>query len=198
MVSACYGFYGGAADGDPPTCFTANAPLCSVCEAADIICEQSVNIQNYLCILLTAINQLHDNGLSTVTRTILVGFLMKATSKYIQDNEIIREMVDTSDTCWGSGVVVDGKRMTAYAWAKVIYVAVHLSLLKLSFIFRPFDSHFEVHRRYCISDEGKKYLSASATVMSIDPLSCVADSLLNYCKDVFSREKECTKPRCTN
>lgn len=144
-----------------------------------------MNIQNYLCILLTAICQLHDNGLSTVTRTISVGFLMKATSKYIQSNEIIREMVDTSDTCWGSGVVVDGKCMTPYAWSKVIYVAVHLSLLKLSFVFRPFDSHFEVHRRYSISDEGKEYSSTSTTVMSIDPLSYVADSLLNNCKDVL-------------
>ena len=178
-------FYGGADDGDPPTCFTANAPLCSVCEAADIICEQSVNIQNHLCILLMAISQLHDKGLSTVTKTLLVGFLMKATSKYIHNNETIREMVDTSDTCWGSGMVVDGKHMTAYAWAKIIYVAVHLSLLKLSFVFRPFDSHFEVHRRYCISDEGKEYLSTSTTVMSIDPLCCDSDSLLKDCKDVL-------------
>jgi len=56
-------FYGGADDEDPLTCFTANAPLCSACEAADVICEQSVDIQTYLCILLTAISELHDKGL---------------------------------------------------------------------------------------------------------------------------------------
>ena len=38
----------------------------------------------------------------------------------------------------GSGLVVDDKPMTACAWAKIVYVAVHLSLLKLSFVFRPF------------------------------------------------------------
>ena len=112
-------FYGGADDGEPPTCFTANAPLCSVCEATDIICEQSVNIQNHLCVLLSAISHLHDNGLSTVTRMLLVGFLMKATSKYVQNNKVIREMIDTSDTYWGCGLVVNDKPMTAYAWAKV-------------------------------------------------------------------------------
>ena len=54
---------------------------------------------------------------------------MKATIDYVKNNEVINELVDKPETCWGSGVVVGGKHMNAYAWAKVIYVAVHLSPL---------------------------------------------------------------------
>jgi len=43
------------------------SPLCNVCEAANVICEQK-----------------KDNGLNTVTRTILVGYLMKATSNCVK------------------------------------------------------------------------------------------------------------------
>ena len=95
-------FYGGADDENPPTCFTVNAPLSTTCEATDNICNETVDIQNHLCILLKAVCSLHENGLDG--RTLLVGTIMKATSKYKIDNELIGKLTDKQDTCWGSGL----------------------------------------------------------------------------------------------
>ena len=58
-------------------------------------------------------------------------------------------------------------------------------------MFQPFYSHFEVHHRYSISDEGKKYITALTSIMSIDPLSCVADCLLNDQKPVKRNVQNC-------
>ena len=41
-----------ADDQDPPTCFVANNPLCSVCEESETICQERVDIQQHLVILL--------------------------------------------------------------------------------------------------------------------------------------------------
>ena len=73
--------------------------------------------------------------------------------------------------------------MTSYVWSKVVYVAVHLSLLHLSFVFRPFDNHYEVHRRYSLSEEGTKFLFHPIAVMSINPHSYIIDRALDDTKD---------------
>ena len=58
------------------------------------------------------------------------------------------------------------------------HVAVHIGFLNLHFYFRPFDSHYEVHHRYCIAPEGSSFLSNQHSVMFVDPHSNVTDRLL--------------------
>ena len=48
-------FYGGADDNDPPTCFTANSPLCAVCRVSDAICQESSD-NNYTRLLTAVIS----------------------------------------------------------------------------------------------------------------------------------------------
>jgi len=83
---------------------------------------------------------LHSVGLSTVTKTLLIGTLMGANTHYIKGHQEMEDIIDKPDTCWGHGVYVNGVRMGSFAWQKVICVAVYLS-----FVFRPFDNHIEVH-----------------------------------------------------
>ena len=61
--------YGGAGDIDPPTCFVANSPLCTVCKQSDNICQWSVDIQPFLVVLLSALKQIHDLELENVTKS---------------------------------------------------------------------------------------------------------------------------------
>ena len=158
-----------------------------ICESSDNIAE-TVDIQNHLYILLKAVCRLHESGLlDSITRTLLVDTIMKATSKYITD-KIVSKLIDDQDACWGSGLVVNGN-ITSYAWSKIVYVGVHLSLLNLCFVFHPFDNHYEVHRRYSLSEEGKKFLSAPTTVMSINPHSYIIDRVLDD-------NREFTERRC--
>lgn len=79
--------------------------------------------------------------------------------------------------------------MGAFAWHKVICVAVHLSLLEISFVFRPFDNHIEVHRRLCLSSKGECFLANPTVVMSLDPLSTFIDRWLNASKDAVIHKK---------
>ena len=55
LLQALAHFYGDAGDSDPPTCFTSNNPLCSVCESAEGICQVSIDIKEYLVVLLRGI-----------------------------------------------------------------------------------------------------------------------------------------------
>jgi len=64
--------YGGAGDIDPPTCFVANSPLCTVCKHSDNICQWSVDIQPFLVVLLSDFKQMHDLVLKNVTKTSLI------------------------------------------------------------------------------------------------------------------------------
>jgi len=182
-------FYGGADDLDPPSCFVANAPLCMVCELCDWLCEVHIDIKNHLVTLLGTIKCLHSAGLTTVTKTLLVGTLMGASSDYIKGHNEMEDIIDNADTCWGNGVYINGIRMGASAWNKMICVAVHLSLLDLSFVFRPFENHIEVHRRLCLSSEGTDFLEHPAVVMSLDPLSTIVDKWLNASNDPVIRKK---------
>ena len=125
-------FYGGAGDMNPPTCFVSNSPLCMVCKASDKLCQESCNIKDYLCTILSTVQQLQNAGLSNVTKTLLVGVLMKTTSQYVDK---CLESVDNDIIPWGCGMVIRDVPMSNYSWYKVLYVAVHLCLLDLSFTF---------------------------------------------------------------
>jgi len=65
--------------------------------------------------------------------------------------------------------------MSQSTWNKIIYVAVHIDM---TFIFRPFDSHYEVNRRYKLSIKGEAFLSNPQTVMLVDPHSHVLDAIV--------------------
>ena len=85
--------------------------------------------------------------------------------------------------------IYNGIRMGAFAWHKVICVAVHLSLLEISFVFWPFDNHIEVHRRLSLSSKGECFLANPTVVMSLDPLSTFIDRWLNASKDAVIHKK---------
>ena len=61
--------------------------------------------------------------------------------------------------------MVKGLNMLQSTWHKILYVAVHLGFLDLSFTFRPFDSHYEVHRRYVLSKSGESFIYTPHSVM---------------------------------
>ena len=52
-------------------------------------------------------------------------------------------------------VIRDGPKSN-YVWCKVLYVAVNLCLLDLSF---PFENHYEVHGRYMLSSKGEELVA---------------------------------------
>ena len=97
-------FYGGA--DDPPTCFTVNASLCMVCELCDSLCKVHVDIKSHLCTLLDTVRCLRSVGLSTVTKTLLVGTLMGASSQYIKGHAEMEDIIDKADTRWGCGIYI--------------------------------------------------------------------------------------------
>jgi len=192
-------FYGGVGETDPPTCFVANNPLCSVCNVADEICRVSIDIKEYLVVLLTVIQKLCEMGLQSVTKTLLISVLLQSNEKYVSTFDSLQSIIVEEGSCWGCGVMVCGIKMSQPAWHKVLYVAVHLDLIHLDFIFRPFENHYEVHRRYMLSSSGLEFLHAPYAVMPVDPLPCVVDKLLGVKQ---SSSKRCnqnqgkqTKPR---
>ena len=54
-----------------------------ICEASDLICEETVNIKEYLCILLQTVKDLQAADVNGVTKTLLIGVMMQTTSKYV-------------------------------------------------------------------------------------------------------------------
>ena len=76
-------FYGGTDDIDPPTCFISNSPSCMICGVSDLLCEENFDIKNHLTTLLATVQQLQNGGLCGITKTLLVGTLMKTMSEYI-------------------------------------------------------------------------------------------------------------------
>jgi len=72
----------------------------------------------------------------------------------------------------------------------------------MTFDFRPFESHFEVHRKYLLSSSGKNFLLAPCTVMFIDPQSNVVDVMLGVVqkatyKKTYQNCGKQMKPRLT-
>jgi len=82
----------------------------------------------------------------------------------------VHDVTKSDDSIWASGKVVNDVPMSYVSWHNTLFVAVHIGFLDLQFHFRPFDRHFQVHRRYCISSQGSHYhLSDSHALMSLDP-----------------------------
>ena len=44
-------FYAGADDQEPPTCFAMNNPLWTVCEESEAICQENIDIQQYMVLV---------------------------------------------------------------------------------------------------------------------------------------------------
>ena len=105
-------FYGGADDNDPPTCFTANAPLCAVCRTSDAICQESSDIQEYLLLLFQTIKTLNKVGFQGVTKTLLTAVLLQINERYVRSFAEIVDLLDNNDSCWGCGVMVKGLKMS--------------------------------------------------------------------------------------
>ena len=185
-------FYGGADDTDPPTCFVSNSPLCMVCKVSEVLCEESLDVKEHLNILLNTLQQLQNAGLNGITKTLLVGVLMKVCSQYVTK---CLEFIDEESIPWGCGTVIKGVNMSNNAWCKLIYVGVHLGLLDLSFIFCPFENWYEVHRRYSISSAGEEFLLNPTSVMSLDPCSTAIDTILINSKDVALPSKKSIQNR---
>ena len=160
-----------------------------VCKLCDSLCEVHVDIKSHLCTLLDTVRCLHSVGLSNVTKTLLVSTLMGASRQYIKGHAEMKDIIDKADTCWGFCIYINGIRMGAFAWHKVICVAVHLLLLGISFVFRPFDNHIEIHRRLYLSSKRECFLANPTVVMSLDPLSTFVDRWLNASKDTAIHKK---------
>ena len=78
---------------------------------------------------------------------------------------------------WSNGKGI--KDVIVYSmWYKILYVAVYLDLLDLSFTFRPFDSNYEVHRRYVLSKSGEWFISTIHSVVSVSLYSNMAEIIL--------------------
>ena len=173
FLGHCPIFMAVADDNDPPTCFTANAPLCAVCRLSDAICQESCDIQDYLLVLSQTIKTLNNVGFQGVTKTLLTAVLLQINEQYVCSFAEMVDLLDNNDSCWGCGVMVKGLKMSQSMWHKILYVAVHLELLDLSFTFRPFDSHYEVHRRYVLSKSGESFISTPHSVVSVSPYSYI-------------------------
>ena len=90
----------------------------------------------------------------------------------------LKDFAQHENPMWGCGTNVNGIVMSKAAWHKIIYVAVHLGYLDLSFKFRPFENHYEVHRRYNVTSAGRAFVLKPHSVVSVDPHSSVIDMLL--------------------
>ena len=180
-------FYGGVNDNNPPTCFVANSPLCMVCEHTEEMCEVSIDIKDFLLVLLNTIKQLCTTGFAGVTKTLLISVLFANNETYVRTFEVLTDIFDSEDTCWGSGISINGTAMSQSAWHKVLYVAVHLGLIDLNFTFRPFENHYEVHRKYILSSAGNEFLQAPVAIMSLDPHACFVDRILGVTQRVSKR-----------
>jgi len=171
-------FYGGVDDSDPPTCFTANAPLCAVCRLSDAICQETCDIQDYFMLLFQTMKTLDHAGFQGVTKTRLIAVLLQKNERYVRSFTAMVDLLDSNDPCWGCGVMVKGLKMSQSVWHKILYVAVHLGFINLSFTFRPFDSHYEVHRRYVLSKSGESFISLPQSVASVSPYSNIPEIVL--------------------
>jgi len=85
------------------------------------------------------------------------------------------DLLDNDDSCWGCGVMVKGLRMSQSVWHKILYVAVHLGFVYLSFTVQPIDSHYEVHRKYVLSESGELFISIPHSVTSVSTYSNIAE-----------------------
>ena len=193
--------YGGAGDTDPPTCFVSNSSLCTVCAQIDHICQWSIDIQPFLSTLFNTMQQLHAASLPRVTKTLLISVLLQCNETYVRSFDSLSDLLDSdNDTCWGSGLYINDARMSKPSWHKVIYVAVHLGYVNVTFDFCPYENRHEVHRKYSLALTGEVFLNNPTSVMSVDPQSNIVDVMLGvveskkYSKCHQNRGKQ-LKPR---
>ena len=193
-------FYAGANDNDPPSCFSANSLLCAVCVNSEALSQVSIDISEHMILLLRTTNELCLAGLQGVTKTLLTAVLLGVNEQYVRSFDALNEILNDKESCWGCGTSILGNRMSPLQWHKIIYVAVHLGFLDLLFNFRPFDSHYEVHRRYIVSPSGDEFYSSPRAIMSPDPRSTIIDVTLGlvqkspYVKSIQNRGVQ-LKPR---
>lgn len=145
------------------------------CLNSEALSQVSVDISEHIIVLLQTINELCLAGLQGVTKTLLTAILLGVNEQYV---EALHEILSDKESCWGRGMLIQGNRMSKPQWHKVLYVAVHLDYLDLLFNFRPFDSHYEVHRRYVVSSLGNEFNSSPDAIMSPDPHSTIVDVAL--------------------
>ena len=203
LVWALSHFYAGADDQDPPTCFVANNPLCTVCEESEAICQESIDIQQYMVVLLETLQSLADYGLRGITKTLITAILMQSNEQYVRkfkELEGIFDDDDDNDLRWSCGRTVGDVRMSFSAWHKVLYVAVNIGYVDMYFDFRPFDCHYEVHRKYFITSNGKEFISTPCALVSLDPHSSLTNVILGsalQCTNKRANQKRGTqlKPR---
>jgi len=91
--------YGGAGDTDAPTCFVSNSPLCAVCSQIDEICQWSIDIQPFFMILLNMVQQVHDAGVKSVRKTLMISTLLQCNEQYVKNFDALQDLLDAdSDT----------------------------------------------------------------------------------------------------
>ena len=71
---------------------------------------------------------------------------------------------------------------------------LNLSLVDLDFTFRPFENHYEVHRKYLLSSSGIEFLQDPRAVMSVDPHACIVEKLLGV-QVMHRNSKRCHQNR---
>jgi len=179
LMQALTTFYSGESSTITTTCIVNNSTLCSVCENYEEICQVSCDIKDHLVLLLSTVRDLCDLGLDGATKTLLTAVLLGCNEKYVKTFDVLCAMLDDDDeSCWGCGKSINSIVMSQLTWHKIIYVAVHVGYLDMRFFFRPFDSHYEVHRRYKLSADGEAFLNNPQTVMSVDPHSHIIDAIV--------------------
>ena len=104
--------------------------------------------------------------------------LLQINERYVCSFAEMVDLLDNNDSCWGCGIMVKGLKMSQCMWHKILYVAVHLGFLDLCFKFRPFDNHYEVHRRYVLSKLGESFISTPHSVVLVSPYSNIAEIIL--------------------
>ena len=92
-----------ADDQDPPTCFLANNPLCSVCEESEAICQEIVDIKQHLVIFLKTMQVFTEYGLEVLPcKTMITAMLMKTHAVYIHKHEQLHDIFDACDSLYGN------------------------------------------------------------------------------------------------
>jgi len=120
----------------------------------------------------------------------LISVLLQINEKFVKTFGSLHCIFDSDEACWGCGVNVEGIKMSQPSWHKILYVAVHLNFVDLDFTFRPFESHYEVHRKYVLSSHGQEFSQVPCTVMSVYPHACVIEKLLGV---VQGSSKRCSQ-----
>ena len=63
LVWALQHFCAGSGNQEQLTCFVAHNPLCKVCEKSEVICQETIDVQQCMVLLLTTLQSLGEYGL---------------------------------------------------------------------------------------------------------------------------------------